>query len=63
MKNSWTKKLVAVITWRWRMQLALNLPLILLWVADKSSPAVHRFDLDILKTLKAEWLAPWIGLT
>ena len=38
-------KIWKVITWRWRMQLAINAPFGLLWVADKTNPAVHQFNL------------------
>ena len=51
-----------VITWRWRMQLALNAPLGLLWVADKTNPSIHAFDMSVLAALHAEWLAPMMGI-
>ena len=51
-----------VITWRWRLQLALNAPFGLLWVADKTNPAVHAFDMSVLAALHAEWLAPMMGI-
>ena len=50
------------MTWRWRMQLALNAPFGLLWVADKANPAVHAFDMSVLTALHAEWLAPMMGI-
>ena len=34
----------------------------LLWVADKTNPAVHAFDMSVLTALHAEWLAPMIGI-
>ena len=51
-----------VITWRWRLQLAINAPFGLLWVADKTNPAVHAFDMSVLAALHAEWLAPMMGI-
>ena len=51
-----------VITWRWRLQLAINAPFGLLWVADKTNPAVHAFDMSVLTALHAEWLAPMMGI-
>ena len=44
------------------MQLALNAPFGLLWVADKTNPAVHAFDMSVLAALHAEWLAPMMGI-
>ena len=44
------------------VQLAINAPFGLLWVADKTSPAVHAFDMSVLAVLHAEWLAPMMGI-
>ena len=33
-----------------------------LWVADKTNPAVHAFDMSVLAALHAEWLAPMMGI-
>ena len=37
-------------------------PFGLLWVADKTNPAVHAFDMSVLAALHAEWLAPMMGI-
>ena len=56
------RKTWKVITWRWRLQLAINAPFGLLWVADKTNPVVHAFDMSVLTALHAEWLAPMMGI-
>ena len=61
-KNPILQKAWKVITWRWRLQLAINAPFGLLWVADKASPAVNAFDMSVLSALHAEWLAPMMGI-
>ena len=61
-KNSVVRKAWKVLTWRWRLQLAINAPFGVLWVFDKTNPAVHAFDMSVLKTLHAEWLAPIMGI-
>ena len=61
-KNSIVRKAWKVLTWRWRLQLAINAPFGVLWVFDKTNPAVHAFDMSVLKTLHAEWLAPIMGI-
>ena len=61
-KNPILQKAWKVITWRWRLQLAINTPFGLLWVADKSSPAVHAFEMSVLEALHAERLAPMMGI-
>ena len=60
--NPILQKVWKVITWRWRLQLAINAPFGLLWVADKTNPAVHAFDISVLAALHAEWLAPMMGI-
>jgi len=61
-KSPIVQRIWKVVTWRWRMQLALNAPFGLLWVADKTNPAVHAFDMSVLAALHAEWLAPMMGI-
>lgn len=56
------QKIWKIITWRWRMQLAINSPFVLLWIADKTNPAVHAFDMTMLAAIHAEWLAPMMGI-
>ena len=55
-KKSILHKIWKIITWRWRMQLAINAPFGLLWVADKTNPAVHAFDMSMLAAIHAEWM-------
>ena len=61
-KNPILQKAWKVITWRWRLQLAINAPFGLLWVADKTNPAVHAFGMSVLEALHAEWMAPMMGI-
>ena len=56
------QKIWKLITWRWRLQLAMNVPFGILWFADKSNPSVHAFGMKILAALHAEWLAPMMGI-
>ena len=55
-------KIWKIVTWRWRLQLAINAPFGVLWLADKTNPAVHQFDMSLLTAMHAEWLAPMIGI-
>ena len=55
-------KIWKVVTWRWRLQLAINAPFGVLWIADKTNPAVHAFDMSILAAIHAEWMAPMMGI-
>ena len=62
MKSPILQRIWKIVTWRWRMQLALNAPFGLLWVADKTNASVHAFDMSVLSALHAEWLAPMMGI-
>ena len=55
-------KIWKIVTWRWRLQLAINAPFGVLWLADKTNPAVHQFDMSLLTAIHAEWMAPMIGI-
>ena len=61
-KNQILLKAWKVITWRWRLQLAINAPFGLLWMADKANQAVRVFDMSVLAALHAEWFDPMMGL-
>ena len=56
------RKIWKIITWRWRLQIAINAPFGILWIADKTNPAVHQFDIALLKAIHAEWMAPMMGI-
>jgi hypothetical protein len=43
------------------LQLAINAPFGVLWVADKTNSAVHAFDMSMLAAIHAEWMAPMMG--
>ena len=51
-----------IVTWRWRLQIAINAPFGILWIADKTNPTVHQFDMSLLTAIHAEWIAPIIGI-
>ena len=55
-------KIWKIVTWRWRLQLAINAPFGVLWLADKTNPAVHQFDMSLLTAMHSEWMAPIIEI-
>ena len=55
-------KIWKIITWRWRLQIAINAPFGILWIADKTNPAVHQFVIALLTAIHAEWMAPMMGI-
>ena len=55
-------KIWKIITWRWRLQIAINAPFGILWIADKTNPTVHQFDIALLTAIHAKWMAPMMGI-
>ena len=52
----------SVLTYKWQLQILLNLPFLLWWVLDKSFPKVHEFDTKILNYLNLpDWVLSFIG--
>ena len=61
LKNKLTK-IWKVLTYKWQLQILFNLPFLLWWVLDKSSPKVHEFDITILNYLNLpKWALSFIG--
>ncbi len=55
------KKIWNVISYKWKWQIALNLPFLLIWVADKSIPSVHQFNLNLINSSPLpEWIVNYL---
>ena len=55
-------KIWNVLTYKWQLQILLNLPFLIWWVLDKSFPKVHQFDMTILNYLNLpDWALSFIG--
>ena len=56
------KKIWNVITYKWQLQILLNLPFLIWWLLDKSVTEVHEFDNSILSSLNLpDWVINLIG--
>ena len=56
------KKIWNVITYKWQLQILLNLPFLVWWLLDKSITKVHEFDKSILSSLNLpDWVINLIG--
>jgi len=57
-------KIWGVLTYKWQLQILLNLPFLLWWVLDKSFPKVHKFEAIILNYLNLpDWALSIIGFS
>ena len=66
-QQSYAKKAWGVITYKWRWQIAMNIPYLAIFALDRTIPAVHNFDMNLLATVTSKlplptFLSTWIGL-
>ena len=55
-------KIWKVLTYKWQLQILLNLPFLLWFALDKSIPQVHEFDITMLSYLNVpEWALSFMG--
>ena len=56
-------KVWSVLTYKWKWQIAMNAPFMLIWILDQTIPAVHRFDMHLIASLPIpQWLSIFMGL-
>ena len=66
-QQKYAKKAWGLITYKWRWQIAMNIPYLAIFALDRSIPAVHQFDMNLLSTITSkiplpEFISSWIGL-
>ena len=55
-------KIWSVLTYKWQLQILLNLPFLVWFMLDKSFPKVHDFDSTILNYLNLpDWALSFFG--
>ena len=55
-------KIWKVLTYKWQLQILLNLPFLIWWLMDVSIIKVHKFDLKLLTYLNLpDWALSLIG--
>jgi len=50
-QQSILKKIWLILTYKWQWQIILNTPFLVIWILDKTIPAVHSFDLQLISSL------------
>ena len=45
------KKIWMILTYKWQWQIILNSPFLIIWILDKTIPAVHSFDMKLISSL------------
>ena len=55
-------KIWKVLTYKWQLQILLNLPFLIWWVLDTNSIKVHEFDLKLIIYLNLpDWATSIMG--
>ncbi len=66
-QKTYAKKVWGVITYKWRWQIAMNIPYFAIFLLDRTIPAVHQFDMALLATITSKlpvpaFISSWIGM-
>lgn len=64
----YAKKAWGVITYKWRWQIAMNVPYLAIFLLDRTIPAVHQFDMTLFSILTSKlpipaFISSWVGLS
>ena len=51
LQRSILKKIWSILTYKWQWQIILNAPFLVIWVLDRTIPAVHAFDIKLISSL------------
>ncbi len=60
------KKVWGVITYKWRWQIAMNVPYLAIFILDRTIPSVHKFDMNLLAAVTSKlpiptFISAWFG--
>ena len=50
-QKSILKKIWSILTYKWQWQIILNAPFLVIWILDKTIPAVHFFNMQLISSL------------
>ena len=53
-----------VLTYKWRLQILMNVPFLIYWLLDKNVDSIHNFNRNLLNQLNLpDWIMSLIGFT
>ena len=66
-QRTYAKKAWGVITYKWRWQIAMNIPYLAIFLLDRTVPAVHQFDMALLANVSSKiplptFISSFLGL-
>ena len=67
-QRSFARKIWSVITYKWKWQIAMNIPYLAIFILDRSVPAVHKFDMNLFAKVTSHlpipaFISAWLGFS
>ena len=67
-QKSLVRKIWGVITYKWRWQIVMNVPYLVIFILDRTIPAVHQFDMNLFAKVTSHVPLPafintWFGFS
>ena len=61
------KKFWGILTYKWRWQLAMNIPYLAIFILHNTVQSVHEFDVNLLENISAniplpDVISSWLGI-
>ena len=57
-------KIWNVLTYKWQLQILMNVPFLIYWLLDKNVNSIHMFNRHILTQLNLpDWVISFMGIT
>ena len=57
-------KIWNIVTYKWQLQILLNLPFLIYWILDKNFESIHSFNRNLINQLNLpDWIISFIGFT
>ena len=57
-------KIWNVLTYKWQLQILMNIPFLIYWLLDKNVDSIHNLNRNILNQLNLpDWIISLIGFT
>ena len=65
-QKAYAKKAWGVITYKWRWQIAMNIPYLIIFALDRTIPKVHEFDMAVINFIVSKlpipsFVSSWLG--
>ena len=63
-QKSTLTKIWNVLTYKWQLQILINLPFLIYWLLDKNVESIHNLNKNLLNQLNLpDWIVSLIGFT